>query len=90
MPEYQIYRLRESYRKHFRWAIEAPTPYAAWFALRNTEHPLEVGDLLASPGGGLHICKYVGFEQARWASPGTEAAPEAEPVTVKAPVARTG
>ena len=47
-------------------AIEAPTPYAAFFALKDSAAPLEPGDLLES-GGSLRICKYVGFEEAQWA-----------------------
>ncbi len=31
---------------------EAPTPYAAFFALRDTAAPLEVGDLLEPPRTG--------------------------------------
>ena len=48
---------------------EAPTPYAAWFRMRGEERPLGVGDLLESPEGELSICKYVGFEEARWMLP---------------------
>jgi hypothetical protein len=47
-------------------AIEAPNAYAAWMSLRGTERPIEVGDLLEKEDGGLLICKYVGFEEARW------------------------
>jgi hypothetical protein len=46
--------------------IEAPTVYGAWSALLSSERPLAVGDLLEAPDGSLHICKYVGFEEARW------------------------
>jgi hypothetical protein len=53
--------------------IEAENEYAAWALLRNTEHPLHVGDLLEavseSGDGRLRICKYVGFEEARWLVP---------------------
>ncbi|HEY4086564.1 MAG TPA: hypothetical protein VGM43_11535 [Bryobacteraceae bacterium] len=46
--------------------IEAESEYAAWALMRETENPLHVGDLLESGEGKLRICKYVGFEDARW------------------------
>jgi hypothetical protein len=49
--------------------VEAENEYAAWAALRGSETPLAVGDLLELPGGQLRICKYVGFEEARWFVP---------------------
>src|SRR5579859_5830574 len=48
--------------------IEAENEYAAWAVLRSSEMPLGVGDLLES-AGLLRICKYVGFEEARWILP---------------------
>jgi hypothetical protein len=67
--------------------VEAATPYAAYFALRETPEALEVGDLLEA-GGTLRILKFVGFEEARWALPeakppvgsGTEAGPDSAAV----------
>ena len=49
--------------------IDADNEYAAWALMRNTEQPLNVGDLLESTEGRLRICKYVGFEEARWFVP---------------------
>ncbi len=49
--------------------IAAENEYAAWALLRNSERPLGVGDLLELPTGQLRICKYVGFEEARWILP---------------------
>ena len=49
--------------------ITAPTPYAAWLALRDTPSPLRIGDVLEMPDGDLRIYKYVGFEEARWVVP---------------------
>jgi hypothetical protein len=46
--------------------IEAPSPYAAFFQMKEAGTPLEVGDLLESEGVGLRVFKYVGFEEARW------------------------
>ena len=46
--------------------IDADNEYAAWALLRGGEQPLNVGDLLESAEGQLRICKYVGFEEARW------------------------
>ena len=54
--------------------VEAATPYAAFFALKDTGTPLEVGDLLETEDGALRIFKFVGFEEARWVLP--EAKPE--------------
>jgi hypothetical protein len=48
--------------------VEASTPYAAFFALRESPEALEVGDVLES-GGGLRILKFVGFEEAQWVIP---------------------
>ena len=49
--------------------VESESPYAAWLALRTTSEALQVGDILESPDGTLRICKYVGFEEARWSIP---------------------
>jgi hypothetical protein len=50
--------------------VEAQTPYSAFFALRDTAAPLEVGDLLESVAdGSLRLFKFVGFEEAQWALP---------------------
>ncbi|HWE49469.1 MAG TPA: hypothetical protein VG273_06755, partial [Bryobacteraceae bacterium] len=49
--------------------VESENEYAAWAILRNSEAPLQVGDLLETSGGELRICKYVGFEEARWFVP---------------------
>lgn len=63
--------------------IDAENEYAAWALMRNTEAPLHVGDLLESGEGRLRICKYVGFEEARWFVPEPTQAPlpVAPPVT---------
>jgi hypothetical protein len=47
--------------------VEAEGPYEAWAKLRGTAQALDIGDLLESEAGALRICKYVGFEEARWA-----------------------
>jgi hypothetical protein len=59
--------------------VEAENEYAAWAVLRNSERPLGVGDILETPLGQLRICKYVGFEEARWfvPEPHADAAPPA-------------
>jgi hypothetical protein len=46
--------------------VDASGPYAAFFALKDGESPLQVGDVLEAPDGSLRIYKYVGFEEARW------------------------
>jgi hypothetical protein len=58
-------------------AVEAKSPYAAYFDLRGSCSPLEPGDLLESDTGDLRIFKFVGFEEARWVIP--EAKPESSP-----------
>jgi hypothetical protein len=58
-------------------AIEASSVYDAWASLRGSERPLTVGDVLEDEGGALRICKYTGFEEARWAVPEPNAAPAA-------------
>ena len=54
--------------------IDATHEYEAWVLLRSTEKPLQLGDLLETETGDLRICKYVGFEPAKWLVP--EPAPE--------------
>lgn len=55
--------------------IEAESEYAAWASLRQSEMPLDVGDMLEALSqagestGVLRICKYVGFEEAKWFVP---------------------
>jgi hypothetical protein len=61
--------------------VEAENEYAAWALLRNAENPLLVGDILELSSGGLRICKYVGFEEARWF------VPEPPPASVVVPIA---
>ena len=45
--------------------LEAATPYAAFFALRDSGSPLAVGDVVECEGK-LYIFKFVGFEDACW------------------------
>ncbi len=59
--------------------------YAAWVALRAQGKPLEVGDLLEREGGDLRICKYVGFEEARWISPEVKTGIEDAPLAAGKP-----
>ena len=56
--------------------ISAASPYAAYFQMRDSESPLEVGDALEIEGGSLCVYKYVGFEDAQWVAP--EPKPEQE------------
>jgi hypothetical protein len=64
-------------------SIQAASPYAAFFCLREGASPLEVGDLLEAEDGSIRICKFVGFEEARWVVPETllphEPSPETTP-----------
>jgi hypothetical protein len=55
-------------------SVDATSPYAAFFQMRDGEAPLEVGDVLELDGA-LRILKFVGFEEAQWVIP--EAKPPA-------------
>jgi hypothetical protein len=61
--------------------MEAESEYAAWASLRQSDRPLEIGDILeilssdATATGVLRICKYVGFEEARWFVPEPQPVP---------------
>jgi hypothetical protein len=71
--------------------FEAPNEYALWAELRNTEQALDVGDLVetsSGSGGELKICKFVGFESARWAE--TEAAATPSVTESEAPAVESG
>lgn len=61
--------------------VEGSSPYAAFFALRETPEALEVGDVLEAVGS-LRILKFVGFEEAQWVLP--------EPKPPASAVAETG
>jgi hypothetical protein len=63
--------------------VQALTVYAAWEQLRGSDRPLQVGDILEDESGGLHICKYIGFEEARWF-----VAVAAEPAPLSVPVSQ--
>lgn len=58
--------------------ITSSTPYAAFFAMKETGTPLEVGDLLETQDGILRIFKFVGFEEAQWLLPEAKSEPNAE------------
>jgi hypothetical protein len=62
---------------------EATGPYALWLQLKDSDTPLQVGDILESESGELRIYKYVGFEEAQWQ------APDAKP-SVDEPASGTG
>jgi len=49
-----------------RGEVEALNEYDAWRAMRDSDDPLRVGDLLEMADGQLRIYKYVGFEPAEW------------------------
>jgi hypothetical protein len=49
--------------------VDAASPYAAFFLLKDGASPLEPGDLLEAEDQSLRIYKYVGFEEARWIVP---------------------
>jgi hypothetical protein len=49
--------------------VEASSPYAAFFALRDATDPIQVGDVLECEDGSLRILKFVGIEEAQWILP---------------------
>jgi hypothetical protein len=49
--------------------IEASGLYAAWAAMRDSGEALRIGDMLEDEQGALHLCKYVGLEEAQWVVP---------------------
>ena len=59
--------------------IEAANEYEAWRVLRESEHPLAIGDVLEAESGDLRICKYVGFEAAEWIVPEIKSGLESVP-----------
>ena len=63
-------------------SVDASTPYAAFFALKDTAGPLLPGDLLEAENGALRIYKFVGFEEAQWVLPEVKADAASEPVLV--------
>jgi hypothetical protein len=60
--------------------IEASSPYAAFFDLREAERPIQVGDVLESEDGWLRIFKFVGIEDAQWVLPELKPDPVAEAI----------
>ncbi len=46
--------------------VDASGPYAVWMQMKDSDSPLQVGDILESDNGELRIYKYVGFEEAQW------------------------
>ena len=76
-------------------SVDADSTYEAWESLRSTNQPLEVGDILESELGGIKICKYIGFEDAKWVLPEVKPSLEgltsmsADPVTAASPTPDT-
>jgi len=66
-------------------SIEASSPYAAFFALKETAEPLNPGDLLESECGVLRIYKFVGFEEAQWVLPEVKIESTTEAVLADSP-----
>ena len=57
--------------------VDAASPYAAFFALKDSDRPLQLGDLLEYPEATLKIFKFVGFEEAEWLIPEVKPADQA-------------
>ena len=50
--------------------VESAGLYQAWRQVRETADALRLGDILESvESGEMRICKYVGFEEAKWFVP---------------------
>ena len=67
--------------------VEAANEYEAWRALRGSDRPLAVGDVLETDAGELRICKYVGFEAAQWVVPEVKSGLESTPAASGPPEA---
>lgn len=63
--------------------------YDAWTSLRGSERALDIGDVLEAEAGELRICKYVGFEEARWVLPEVKTGLEAVPLAAGLPQAES-
>jgi hypothetical protein len=59
-------------------SVDVTSPYAAFFALRDAERPIQIGDVLESGDGSLRIFKFVGVEEAQWVLP--EIKPDSAPL----------
>lgn len=68
-----------------RGAVEADSPYSAWALLKETELPLQVGDILVGPNDELLLYKYVGFEEAKWHIPEVKTGIEMVPPAAGSP-----
>lgn len=66
--------------------LQAAGFYDAWMNLRGTEGAVEIGDVLESEAGEIRICKYVGFEEARWVLPEVKSGLESAPLAAGSPV----
>jgi hypothetical protein len=66
--------------------VEAASPYAAYFALKDSETALVPGDLLEAGEGNLFIYKFVGFEPAQWVMPEAKPQLNLTPVEVLEPM----
>ena len=66
---------------------EAPTPYSLWASLRESDQALDVGDVIELPNQELRICKYVGFEDAKWILPDVKISAEFGEPAAGGPVA---
>lgn len=65
--------------------VEGGTPYSVWSSLRDTPEALQVGDVLESETGTLHVCKYVGFDEAVWLLPEVKSGLEQVPAAAGSP-----
>jgi len=59
-------------------SVEASSPYAAFFQMKDGAEPLEVGDVLEM-NGVPRILKFVGFEEAQWVVPEPKPAASVSP-----------
>lgn len=63
--------------------VEASSPYAAFFALREAAKPIQIGDILECEDGSLRIFKFVGIEEAQWMLPEIKPDPASLPEMVR-------
>jgi hypothetical protein len=65
--------------------VVASSPYLAWTLLKDSEEPLQPGDVLESEDGSLRIYKFVGFEEAQWHVPEVKNSDPAAPIAEAPP-----
>jgi hypothetical protein len=62
--------------------FEAANVYSVWSALKQSETPLQTGDILEDEANKLWVAKYIGFESAQWWVPEVKTPGDTESISV--------